>query len=268
MRAQKYALKNARRNERRYALKKPAQKGRTRRAHTNNMKRCRTPGCFYNEFHSGLHSFENTSLKRVRVECSIPKTVLVDSVGVESYDSICKAGHRSMFVEIARITTGPLLYLEAVDGSLTNMLLSRGIDASRLNPLNNSLSVVELLQTKFPNVNVRFDDLLSVCEKVNTETFSAVWFDMVSVGFGNYNIKELVHCAEYKLWTLSSRKFICADKLNTLTSALTQARERIVTSSVYTGRVRGCGALPPPEARQQPLNWSHLHGVNQGAAGV
>lgn len=161
------------------------------------------------------------------------KRQCADSRGVSCYDGICKAGHRETFVQAALNTKRPVMYLDGPNAALTRLLLSRGVPAEMLVPVNNCQKAAnEIAGTGVSCMNA---DICTLAAIADEEQYGAVWFDMCGVDFGDYQVAELVHCAEYKFFTLSCRQLICKDQENELCRHLAAADEKIVQQGLYTG---------------------------------
>lgn len=203
-------------------------------------KPCSTPGCKFSDFHSGPHSNEIVGQKRVRqnVAAEVSDTegrMTVDTRGLTGYGGLCKTGHREVFVYTCLATHGPVAYLDGPDGALTSLLLSRGVAPDRLTPFNLSATVATSIEYKCPGVKCRVQDICEAAANADEEQFSSVWLDMCGVDFGKFDVADMVHCAEYKLFTLSCRQLFCSDQQSVLCTRLADAGERIMERSLYTG---------------------------------
>jgi len=205
-----------------------------------DFKKCATPGCTLGDFHDGPHSTDIVYKKRARqqpasdVNVSGSKLVL-DSRGLSGYGGLCKTGHREAFVHTCLTTNGPVAYLDGPDAALTSLLLSRGVAPDRLVPFNLSATAAKAIESKCPAVACRVQDICEAACCANEELFSAVWFDMCGVDFGNFEVGSLVHCAEYKFFTLSCRQLLCSDQLAVLCARLVEAGEKLIERTLYTG---------------------------------
>lgn len=203
-------------------------------------KPCSTPGCKFPDFHGGPHSNEVVGAKRPRqyVTAKVFGTedgMVVDTRGRTGYGGVCKSGHREVFVSTCLATIGRVAYLDGPDGALTSLLLSRGVAPDRLTPFNLSEKVARAIEDKCPGVKCRVQDICEAASNADEEYFSSVWFDMCGVDFGRFDVADLVDCAEYKLFTLSSRQLLCSEQLSVLCALLSEAGERIMERSLYTG---------------------------------
>ena len=198
--------------------------------------KCNTPGCTHLDFHDGPHSFETVSSKRSREPISAAPKRLKDDRGFHEYGGLCKAGHREAFVHAALDTKRKVAYLEGPDGALTSLLLSRGVPRERLVPYNLSRGVSAAIEAAFPGVVCVVEDLCKHAASAHEEEFSVVWFDMCGVDFGNFDVADLVDCAEYKFFTISCRQLLCAEQQAVLCRRLVQSGEKLIESSLYTGR--------------------------------
>lgn len=161
--------------------------------------------------------------------------VLTDSRGLCTYDSMSKTGHRETFVHAVLNTKGPVAYLEGPDLGLTSLLLARNVSPDRLVPHNLSRKVAEEVENRFKDVTCMVRDICNTALNARGEEFSVVWFDMCGVDFGTFDVEDLVHCAEYKFFTLSCRQVICMDQQSVLCAHLSACGERILQTSLYTG---------------------------------
>ena len=203
-------------------------------------KPCSTPGCNFGNFHSGPHSNEVVGKKRVRQNVTAQVktqegTMTVDTRGLTGYGGLCKTGHREVFVYTCLATRGPVAYLDGPDAALTSLLLFRGVEPDRLTPFNLSATVAKSIEDKCPAVKCRVQDICEAAANADEEYFSSVWFDMCGVDFGRFDVADMVHCAEYKLFTLSCRQLLCSDQQSVLCTRLSDAGEKIMERSLYTG---------------------------------
>ena len=203
-------------------------------------KRCLTPGCELADFHSGPHSSEAVGGKRQRHQmtaevCGSKNKMILDGRGMVGYGGLCKTGHREAFVYTCIVTRGPVAYLEGPDGALTSLLLNRGVAPDRLRPFNLSEAVARSIEAKFPNVKCKVQDICEAAANADEEHFSSIWFDMCGVDFGRFEVNDLLDCSEYKLFTLSCRQLLCSDQQSVLCSRLSEAGEKIIERSLYTG---------------------------------
>lgn len=202
-------------------------------------KTCSTPGCTFRDFHSGPHSTDLVCKKRVREQ---PETIanslgsqVLDNRGLSGYGGLCKTGQREAFAYACLATDGPVAYLDGPDAALTSLLLLRGVAPERLAPFNLSTKAAKAIDSKCDKVVCKVQDICKAAENANEEQFSAAWFDMCGVDFGSFDVSSLVHCAEYKFFTLSCRQLLCSDQLSVLCMHLVEAGEKIVERTLYTG---------------------------------
>jgi hypothetical protein len=203
-------------------------------------KPCATPGCKFGDFHSGPHSNEALGMKRLRQSVAEKVdgregSLVVDARGLSGYGGLCKTGHREAFVYTCLTTRGPVAYLDGPDGALTSLLLSRGVASDRLTPFNLSSKAATAIEDKCPGVKCRVEDICEAAANADEEHFSSVWFDMCGVDFGKFDVADLVHCAEYKFYTLSCRQLLCSDQQSVLCARLAEAGDKIMERSLYTG---------------------------------
>lgn len=203
-------------------------------------KLCCTPGCKFRDFHNGPHSNDVSLGTRSRLPTTgagnSPKSeITIDNRGLAGYGGLCKSGHRETFVQTCLATTGPVAYLEGPDGALTSLLLAKGVARDRLTPFNLSETVAKSIDCRFPGVKCQVQDICEAAAGADEEQFSSVWFDMCGVDFGVFEVDDLVHCAEYKLFTLSCRQLVCSDQQTVLCQRLSGAGEKIIERSLYTG---------------------------------
>ena len=197
-------------------------------------KPCSTPGCKFVDFHSGPHSNEVVGMKRSRQRVTTEKvdgsedSLVLDARGLSGYGGACKTGHREMFVYTCLITRGPVAYLDGPDAALTLLLLSRGVASDRLMPFNLSSKAAKAIEDKCPGVKCRVEDICEAAANAGEEHYSSAWFDMCGVGFGEHDVADLVHCAEYKFYTLSCRQLLCSDQQSVLCTRLAEAGEKII----------------------------------------
>lgn len=205
------------------------------------FKACKTPGCTLHDFHNGAHSNEIVSKdkrakRRAHEEgANIETSAVLDCRGLSGYGGLCKTGHREVFVQAALETDGTVAYLEGPDGALTSLLRERGIARHRLAPYNLSSKVCESIEKRFDGIHCICRDICEAAFEAELEEFSVIWFDMCAVDFGSFLIRNLVDCAQFKLWTVSSRQVLCFDQQTALCTHLTDAGEKIVEKSLYTG---------------------------------
>ena len=202
-----------------------------------NTRRCNTPGCMYPDFHTGCHSFEITggAQKRPRT-CNTSVEKHDQHTLCEGYDSIAKQGHRISVIEaLKRCKNKRILYLDDGLGSFTKCALNHGIEASHLVPVNKKLDAAKSIE-HLTGVKCILGDICDVGNGAELEEYGVIWYDMCGVDFGRYSVSDLVHGAEYKFYTLSSRSIVCSKQLEELCMALSGCGEKITQRGLYTGR--------------------------------
>lgn len=203
-----------------------------------SFRKCNTPKCTLSNFHEGLHSFElcKEKRKRTRIDENLTCSPITDSSGIASYTSLCKTGQRAVFASACLNSLGKkCVYLEGPDAALTKHLLQIGISKESLVPVNRSVKVADNIEHQFPGLKCFRGDILDLAQGADVEEYGAIWFDMCGGDFGSVGVEELVHCAEYKFYTLSCRQITCSDKLDALCVELVRASEKIVEKTMYTG---------------------------------
>ena len=105
-----------------------------------------------------------------------------DKYGEAAEDSYPnKDVHRNKFAEgsflMLKKYNGNILFLETDNGMMTKILLGKGIPPKSLFACNKGKGICEILQKKYPNINVVHDDIKNVFEQ-NPQEYCSVWFDM------------------------------------------------------------------------------------------
>lgn len=207
------------------------------RTTTQVFSQCGTPGCTLHDFHAGGHSNQCVSNKRSRttLEEKTNRESATDRSGQNNYGSLSKAGHRGAFVHAAKNCSGSIVYLEGPDGALTRTLISQGVSKSRLVPVNYFKVVAKSIEKEVPGVKCTVADICSLAAVASFHEFGVIWFDMCGVDFGAYEVRDLVHCAPTKFFTLSSRQILCVEQQGALCLSLVEEREKIIERALYTG---------------------------------
>jgi phospholipid N-methyltransferase len=200
---------------------------------------CATPGCTRPDFHYGAHSNETSiGAKRTRMTPSDAESankIVTDADRLGAYFSSCKVGQREMFAHLARSCEEPVMYLDAADAALTKLLLARGVAARRLFPVNFKKTVATEIERCCPSVKCLVGDICGYAAAANCNAFGVVWFDMCGTSFGEFDVSELVHCAQHKFYTLSARQLLAAEQQAILCDALLAVGEKLVQRAIYTG---------------------------------
>ena len=194
------------------------------RQRTTQIPRCGTPGCHSRNFHIGPHSKDITTVgkKRSRKDASTmaPTQQALDLHRQSSYGSLSKVGHREAFFHATLQSKGSVLYLDGPDAALSHLLLQRGVALKRLVPVNKSLAVALSIEAACPGLTCTVADICELAATACRGAFSVAWFDMCGVDVGNYDVGELIHCAEVKFLTLSSRQLLASEQQSALCTKL------------------------------------------------
>jgi hypothetical protein len=198
------------------------------------LAQCKAPGCKLAEFHDGLHSFEKVGMKLCLP--SLPKTeaCVMDAHGMTSYNGTCKGGQRVDFLNLARASKKPVLYLDGPDAELTKLLIHNGVEKERLVVVNKSRVVAEEI-SRATGAKCIVGDICEYASKCKPQEFAAAWFDMCGTSFGKFRVSQIVECAHDKFFTLSSRACLAEEQKAALTDLLRFADQKIVQTTLYTG---------------------------------
>ena len=187
---------------------------RTNHAHTRKKGHCLTPGCLYDLFHNGGHSFENEQGKRKRCNvCTFNPNMSTRELSEGACQdkkyrlSKPKWGHRAVFAYSCQGGDLPVLYLDSKMGYMTTYLLSMGFPKVRLCPVNYSSADASSIAAR-TGVTCIVADIVQLVLKAPPMSYQGIWFDFMGTFngiLGGVDASRVTRAATCIMFTFNAR---------------------------------------------------------------